>query len=361
MLIKIRNIRLLLAIGVFSIGALSGCNIVKTEKKTATLLKTENASVDELKAEVNRFARVDSMKAQMDLKFEDNSFAHFGSKEEYRSADGEVVVQRPASILLKVRVPFIKSDVAQMASDGEHFQVAVLNAGSCSNCKRFVIGTNEADYSSLQRNLSSGNGEISGDIRQNVNAFANLRPQHFTDAMLVRPIDEVIYTYTVSTIFQIEEDETASKKSSLRKVNRGYYLLDEFARNGTGSLKIARRFWFDRIGDIRLARQQIFDRAGEIESDIIYGAEGRLTDTGEFDRLPLQIIVTRPLEKYAMRLTYQVPENVRIGTKYRPEAFVLQNSWGLEQVDLDKKLQEASAQKPVDPAPSNRNSVTRFQ
>jgi hypothetical protein len=51
---------------------------------------------------------VDSMRAKMDLKFEDNSFAHFGSKEVYRSADGEIVVQRPASILLKVQVPVIK-------------------------------------------------------------------------------------------------------------------------------------------------------------------------------------------------------------------------------------------------------------
>ena len=34
--------------------------------------------------EVNRFARVGSMRAKMDLKFEDNSFAQFGSKEEYR-------------------------------------------------------------------------------------------------------------------------------------------------------------------------------------------------------------------------------------------------------------------------------------
>ncbi len=360
MLIKLRNIRLLLVVALFSTGALTGCNFIKKETRTATLLKTEDATLSDLKAEVNRFARVDSLKAQMDLKFEDNSFAQFGNKEVYRAADGEVVVQRPSSILLMVRVPLLKTDVAQMASDGVHFQVAVLNAGSCSSCKKFVTGSNKADYSSLQRDLTTENGTLSGEIRQNVNAFANLRPQHFTDAMLVRPIDEQSYIYTVSTIFQIEEDETASKKSALRKVNRGYYLLDEYERNGDNSLKIARRFWFDRIGDIRLARQQIFDAAGEIESDIVYGAEGRLTDSGMYDRLPLQIIVTRPRERYAMKLTYQVPENVRIGNRYPESAFVLQNSWGLEQVDLDKKLKEMSAQKPGDPASANRNSTTRF-
>ena len=60
---------------------------------------------------------------------------------------------------------------------------------------------------------------------------------------------------------------------------------------------ISRRFWFDRVGGIRLARQQLFDAAGEIESDITYGREGNLTDTGEYNNLPLRIQVTRPQGK----------------------------------------------------------------
>src|SRR5688500_12898619 len=52
----------------------SGCNFVKKESKTATLLKTSDAAQTELIEEINRFARVDSMRAKMDLKFEDNSF-----------------------------------------------------------------------------------------------------------------------------------------------------------------------------------------------------------------------------------------------------------------------------------------------
>jgi hypothetical protein len=66
------------------------------------------------------------MRAKMDLKFEDNSFAEIGIAEKYKTADGEVVVQRPANILLKVQVPIIKTDVAQMTSDGEKFRVAIL-------------------------------------------------------------------------------------------------------------------------------------------------------------------------------------------------------------------------------------------
>lgn len=326
----------------------ASCISTKSERKTATLLKNENAVQSQLINEINRFARVNSMRAKMYLKFEDNSFAEFGSKEVYRQADGEVVVQRPGKILLKVQVPIIHSDVAQMTSDGSSFRVAVLQDGGTGKYKKFVKGTNNADYSRLQKNLNTTDVSNGKMVKESVNAFANLRPQHFTDAMLVRPAnDEKLYTQ--STIFQAEEDETADKKSALRKVMRGYYLLDEFGKSSDGSLMIERRFWFDRVGGIRLARQQIFDAKGEIESDIVYGKEGNLGDTGSYPNLPLEIQVTRPQEKYSMKLTYQTPESVAIGNTYPDAAFVLQNSWNLEEIDLDKRLNEASFDPPNEP------------
>ena len=72
---------------------------------------------------------------------------------------------------------------------------------------------------------------------------------------------------------------------------------------------------------------------------------GNLTGTGEYNNLPLRIEVTRPKEKYKMSLTYQSPESVSIGKTYNAEVFVLQNSWNLEEVDLDKKLQEINNRK----------------
>lgn len=369
MFININNLRSYVIIFILIAGIASGCNIVKKESKTPTLLKTEDATQQQLMDEVDRFARVGSIRAKMDLKFEDNSFAQFGSKEEYRSADGEVVVQRPANIYLKVQVPVIKTDVAQMTSDGAKFRVAILQDGGSGKYKKFVIGSNDADYSKLQQELKEENGNGNGKIKQEVNAFANLRPQHFTDAMLVKPTDGD-HVYTQSTIFQIEEDLTQAKKSPLRSVNRGYYLLDEFKRGADGKLTISRRFWFDRVGGIRLAKQQLFDEKGEIESDIVYGREGNLTATGQYPNLPLRIQVTRIKEKYTMSLTYQTPEAVTIGQSYPVTAFVLQNSWDLEEVDLDKKLQEVLAREPMSTNQNtavrpvtvpNQNTATRFQ
>ncbi|MEP6902195.1 MAG: hypothetical protein ABJA66_10625 [Actinomycetota bacterium] len=320
------------------------------------MLKTEKAEQSQLLGEVNRFARINSMRAKMYLKFEDNSFAESGIAEKYKSADGEVVVQRPANILMKVQVPVIKTDVAQMTSDGTKFRVAILQDGGDGKYKKFVVGTNNADYSLLQEQVKKTDLDNGKVIKQNVNAFANLRPQHFTDAMLVRPVDTQNYSYLTSTILQEEYDFKLPKGSPLQWVMRGYYLLDEFRKEADGSLKISRRFWFDRVGGIRLAHQQIFDEKGEIESDIVYGQEGNLGESGEYNNLPLQVIVTRPKEKYKMKLTYQTPESVTIGKIYPEKAFVLENTWGLEEVDLDKKLQEARSQKSLT---ENSNSADK--
>lgn len=292
----------------------------------------------ELLARINHLAKVNSLRAKMDLKFEDNSFAEIGIAEKYKSADGEVVVQRPSNISLKVQVPVIKTDIVQMTSDGEKFRVAILEDGAGGKYKRFVFGSNNADYTKLQEQVSrmdlNGNGE---EIRKNVNAFSNLRPQHFTEALLVRPTDQS-YLYVQSEMFQDEVDTSTRKKSPTARVVRGYYILDELAKNSDGSLKISRRFWFDRVGGIRLARQQIFDAQGALESDIIYGNEGNLSDNSEYSNLPLRIEVTRPKEKYKMSLTYQTPESVSIGKPYNQDVFVLQNRWNLPEVDLDKRI-----------------------
>jgi hypothetical protein len=352
---KLVNLRAMSFLTLFLVA--SACIKVKQDRPTARLLKTEDATQAELIAEVNRFASVNSLHAKMDLKFEDNSFAEFGSKEVYRQADGEVTVKRPGKILLKVQVPIIKSDVAQMTSDGEKFRVAILQDGGSGKYKKFVTGTNNADYSKLQKTLSAADISDSKETKKNVNAFANLRPQHFTDAMLVRPTDDT-HVYTQSTIFMEEVDVNADKKSPLRTVTRGYYMLDEFVKRSDGGLTIQRRFWFDRVGGIRLARQQIFDAKGEIESDITYGKQGNLTTTGNYTNLPLDIQVTRIKEKYSMRLTYQSPERVIIGNEFPDAAFVLLNSWSLEELDLDKKLLESAATQPQRPV---NTGITRFR
>lgn len=334
---------------VFSAIFASGCISIKKKEMTAILPKLETAETTALMSQINRLASVDSMRAKMDLRFEDNSFAELGITEKYRAAPGEIVVQRPSNILLKIQAPVIYSDIVQMTSDGEKFRVAVLEDGAGGKYRNFVVGSNSADYSVLQKEVDNlelgGNGDAK-EIKKNVNAFANIRPQHFTEAILMRPTNDRDF-YVQSEIFQDEVDPKAKKNSPLARIMRGYYLLDELKKNDDGTLRLSRRFWFDRVGLISLARQQIFDEQGNLVTDIVYGAEAEFTESKNYS-LPMRIEVTRPKEKYKMSLTYLDPATVSIGKTYKSEVFVLENTKNLPMIDLDKKLSESGAAKPSD-------------
>lgn len=337
---------LLLGAAVLSAAGCSGL-IKQREKGLPALLKTENAGIERLLSEVDRYAAVTSLRAKMDLRFEDNSFAEMGIAEKYRTADAEIVLKRPSKILLKIQAPLAIAsiDIAQMTSDGERFRVAILEDGGSGKNRKFILGTNSADYSPLQEDVQTLGDGVDKELLKKVSAFANIRPQHFTEAVLMRPVDKTVFLYSQSTVFQEEEDLVAPGKSATRRVVRGYYLLDELSQ-AEGSLRIVRRFWFDRVGAVRLTRQQIFDRSGEIESDIVYGAEGKLTASEGFERMPLMIEITRPKEKYRIRVSYQTPELVVIGPNFKDEVFVLKNETNLPEVDLDEKLRALKSRKP---------------
>ena len=343
-----KNLVRILLLGAAAL-SVAGCSslIKQREKGLPVLLKTENAAMDRLLAEVDRYASVTSMRAKMDLKFEDNSFAEMGIAEKYRTADAEIVLKRPSKILLKIQAPLAVAsiDIAQMTSDGERFRVAILEDGGSGKNRKFILGTNSADYTPLQENVQNLGEGVDKELLKKVSAFANIRPQHFTEAVLMKRIDRAAFLYSQSAIFQEEDEIIKPGQSAVRRVVRGYYLLDELSQV-EGALKVVRRFWFDRVGGLRLARQQIFDRSGEVETDIVYGAEGKLTAGEGFDRMPLQIEITRPKEKYRIRVSYQTPQLVVIGPNFKDDVFVLKNEKNLPEVDLDEKLRELSSRKP---------------
>jgi hypothetical protein len=115
---------------------------------------------------------------------------------------------------------------------------------------------------------------------------------------------------------------------------RGYYLLEELSEPKDGEIHLLRRFWFDRVDKVRLARLQTFDGKGQIITDVSYFDEKPIGNA-ETAVLPSRLELTRPKDKYKLSLTYQDPLSVELNREYRPEAFVLQNKWGLPEVDLD--------------------------
>jgi hypothetical protein len=328
---------LLFALGLI---AMSGCGLFGVKRKvmvTPLLGPLSDANTTELVAEANRMAAVRSIKGKIDIQIQDNSFAESGVAEKYRTADGTVYLQRPGQIYLKIQAPFVGTNIAEMTSDGEHFRVAVLQGDE--KFKRFVRGTNNADYPRLEmdaqpqgdKKKKEQNGE------RTVSTLSNLRPQHFTDALLIKPIEarDVTGMIYARTEFYQEEADTRPRAKKGARVVRGYYLLDELAPGGDSGARLVRRFWFDRVGGIRLARLQTFDKSGMLDSDVSYndpknfGEDGRLV-------MPSRVELTRPHDRYKLSVSYQSPEAVEFDHPYQPNVFLLENKWQLPEVDLDE-------------------------
>src|SRR5215213_2380182 len=141
--------RLLLSVLAVSVLLLSaGCGLFGAKKKiTVPQLLTPLAKADKnrLIQEVNRLSTVKSIHSKVDIQFEDTSFASSGIADQYRLVDGDITLQRPGKIYLVIQFTFV--DIAQMASDGERFSVAVLKGED--RYRRFVKGTNNATYPKL--------------------------------------------------------------------------------------------------------------------------------------------------------------------------------------------------------------------
>jgi hypothetical protein len=321
----------------------AACHIVHKPVEVEKLLTPlSEANTAQLISLVNSLAGVRSIHGKVDIQFEDTSFATSGIAEKYRAADGSITLQRPAKVYLVVQGPLAIGDVAQMTSD-EHFRIAILKGDE--KYRRFVSGTNAAIYAKLD-----GNGEDTSKKgkpnteAQAVKALSNLRPQHLTDALLVRPIDPHTagVMYAQSEFFQSEKDP--AKPDSSKRVARGYYLLEEVQTAGDGVARLLRRFWFDRVNGIRLARLQTFDEKGALITDVTYGELRRFGTEGNV-QMPVQVSVTRPQDHYKISITYQAPESVNIDRDYPAEAFVLTNKWDLPEVDLDAEKKPGPSKK----------------
>ncbi|HEY0406536.1 MAG TPA: hypothetical protein VGC89_12470 [Pyrinomonadaceae bacterium] len=321
----------------------SGCASlfgVKQKVKVPPLLTPlTNAGTSQLINEVNRLASVRSMRGKIDIQFQDTSFAESGLAEKYRTADGTVYLQRPGQIYLKIQAPFVGTNIAEMTSDGERFRVAVLQGDE--KFRRFVSGTNSAPYKQLSMDdaaaAANKNNRAMNDKRA-VSVLSNLRPQHFTDALLIRPIlprAESGLVYARSEAYE-EEADTRDRAKKGARVVRGYYVLDELSPGGETGARLLRRFWFDRVGGIRLARLQTYDTNGSLMTDVVYSEPKSFGENAGLT-LPSRIEITRPQDLYKLSVTYQAPESVVIDKQYEPTVFVLENKWQLPEVDLDTK------------------------
>jgi hypothetical protein len=339
-----KNYVLALVLGLASLAGGSGCSRFYKSKVTVPplLAPLKEAAPGELIEVVNRMAQVQSLRGKIDIQFLDTSFAQCGVTEKYRTAEGDVILQREGKIYLVIQGPF-SVKIAEMTSDGERFRVAVLQGDD--KWRRFLKGTNTASYERIESgaevDCGKGDQKKTAQMQQRAaSAFSGLRPQHFTDALLVRPVNASPGSnliYVRSEAFAEDVDTRPNAKKGARVV-RGYYQLDELAPEGDGRARLLRRFWFDRFGEITLARLQTFGERGELTTDVIYRNPKSFGEATKYT-LPSDIEITRPQDRYSLRISYQVPEDVKVDQQWPGEVFVLENKSSLPEVDLDARKQ----------------------
>lgn len=172
---------------------------------------------------------------------------------EYKDVRAFILLKAPSEIRLIGLFPVVRNKAFDMVANAASFKLYVPSQN------RFITGRNEIQQLSANR-------------------IENLRPQHFLEAILVRPLDDVervlLENYT--------DEENA------------YYIL-HLVRESGRNLQLSRTIWFNRV-DLRLSRQLIFDAAGNILTDARY-SEWKIYDNVPF---PKHIEINRPRDEYAV-------------------------------------------------------------
>jgi outer membrane lipoprotein-sorting protein len=174
---------------------------------------------------------------------------------EYKDVRAYILFRRPSDIRLIGLYPVVRTKAFDMVSNGLDFKLYVPSRN------RFLVGKNEIEQASA-------------------NKLENLRPQHFLDAMLVRPVD--LKTEKVLMMNLTDEDNAV-------------YIVPVVHENGNGQLQLSRSIWFSRY-NLSIARQFIFDDKGNILTDARY-SEWKAYDNVAF---PKHIEINRPKDEYAV-------------------------------------------------------------
>ncbi len=207
-----------------------------------------------------------------------------GVIKQYHQITGFILAARPSSIRVIGQAPVVGTNIFDMVSDGETFDIFIPSQN------KFITG--------------SANVE-----RPSAKPIENLRPQHLINAVFWNPIPP-------DAPVLVEQE---------REANSQFYVLTVVrATNGTSpqDWEIASRIWFDRA-DLSIARIEAYDPGGTLVSDVLYSG----WDTFGGIRYPRQISLERPENDY--RLDIGVTK-LTLNETITPDRFVLKQPPGTQ-------------------------------
>jgi len=206
---------------------------------------------------VARFSAIQSFAATVDMVPALGSVDK-GKITELKDVRAYIYLRKPSQIRLIGLYPFVRTKAFDMVSTGDDFRLYLPSKN------RFIVGPNRVD-------------------KPSPNKIANLRPFHFLDALMVRPLDPDRETALLENF--TDEDNAA-------------YIVHIVEKRSSGEVELKRDVWFERVG-LRMVRQKIFDAKGNILTDARY--DQWQTYDGVF--FPKHIEINRPQDEYAVVIT----------------------------------------------------------
>jgi outer membrane lipoprotein-sorting protein len=294
----LRKITLIFLIALLSV--ISGCGFrsshpVKMRTSTATL---RDATLEQLVEIINSNAeKLKTLKATVDI---DSSVLE---EKKNRVKDnpqvaGLILMRKPEMLRMRIYVPVVHNVMADMVSNGKNFELA-------SPIKsKFYVGSNQQP------------------VKPSPQPLENLRPQHISDALLLKPIEGKEIAVLENTT------EVVKDPKNHKDVEQLAYTLVVIDKDSVGYY-LSRRIVFSRT-DLLPHEQSIYDRQGRLVTFVRYE---NFTDYSGIS-LPAIVSIQRPIEGYGITISMV---KLDVNVPLTDEQFVLTQPPGSQLINLDNK------------------------
>ncbi len=291
-----------------------------------TLSVNPPVAIEELVGQINKLTQTASLHAQGGIKVTNYFTGKENKADELPGGNQSLWFKRPEKILMQVKAPIISKQIVDMATDGSRFQLAIYYP---NEKRQFLFGN------SLKQIKRVDVKDLKDPRLKEAGGLVNMRPQHITDAFLIKPFDANVNVFR-EEVLQEEPDVRPGKHG--KRVFRSYYVLyviSDKATTDSGMAELKRKFWFDRTAPGNpLVRQQVFENDGDLTSDISYLLWFNVPDSKV--QCPERVVIDRRKDGYKLELTIE-KDSVEANIEILDKAFELENTEKLKETNLDEQ------------------------
>jgi len=266
--------------------------------RTSTALLKE-ATVEQLVENINSNAgKLTTLKATVDI---DSSVLEQKKDKvtDNPQVAGYILVRKPEMLRMRVLVPVVRNTMVDMVSNGQTFALAIPPRS------KFFVGSNRQPS------------------KPSPQALENLRPQHISDALLLKPVDPEKEIAVLENTTEIVKDPKSHKDAE-----QSAYAVVVIDKDATGYY-LSRRVIFSRT-DLLPHEQYLYDRRGGLAT---YAHYENYSDYNGI-QFPGIVSIQRPNEGYAITISMV---KVDMNAPLTDEQFVLTQPPGSQLINLDTR------------------------